>query len=64
MAGNTMTLGPNLSEVVRPAMAASVVITSGTGTGEDRRSESQIESMSVRSQRASIASCTVSASCN
>src|SRR5688572_25399792 len=46
-----MTLGPNLRRVVRAAMAASVVMTSGVGTGEDRRSDSQIESMSVRSQR-------------
>jgi hypothetical protein len=47
--GRTTTLGPNLSRVVRAAMAASVVITSGTGTGEERRSDSQIESTSLRS---------------
>src|SRR5215831_2236670 len=30
-------------------MAASVVMTSGTGTGDDRRSESQMESIPLRS---------------
>src|SRR5262244_3762338 len=46
-----MTLGPNLSLLVRAAMAASVVITSGTGAGDDRRSESQIESSSLPSRK-------------
>ena len=36
---------------MRAATAASVVMTSGVGTGEERRSENQSESMSVRSQR-------------
>jgi len=41
------TLGPNFSRRVRAATAASVVIGSGTGSGEDRRSENQTESISV-----------------
>ena len=41
---------PELERVVRAATAASVVMTSGTGIGEDRRSESQSESISLRSQ--------------
>src|SRR5260370_26938358 len=47
--GSTTRLGPNLSRVVGAAIAASVVMTSGTGAGEERRSESQIESTSLRS---------------
>src|SRR5437867_12312587 len=42
--GRTITLGPNLRAVVRAATAARVVITSGTGAGDDRRSDNQIES--------------------
>jgi hypothetical protein len=40
-----------LSRRVRAATAAIVVIGSGTGIGEDSRSENQIESISDRSQR-------------
>src|SRR5215510_8792326 len=49
--GAISTLGPNLSRRVRAATAAIVVIGSSTGIGEERRSENQIESISVRSQR-------------
>jgi hypothetical protein len=45
------TLGPNLSRVVRAATAAMAVIGSGTGSGEDRRSENQTESISLFSHR-------------
>src|SRR5437867_3550146 len=48
--GRTITLGPNLSLLVRAATAARVVMTSGTGAGEERRSESQRESMPLRSR--------------
>src|SRR5438552_3350610 len=41
------TLGPNLSRVVRAATAAMAVIGSGTGTGEDRRSENHTESITL-----------------
>ncbi len=40
-----------MRRAVRAAMAASVVITSGTGAGELRRSESQMESMALASQK-------------
>src|SRR5262249_55118409 len=49
--GAINTLGPNLSRRVRAATAAMVVIGSRTGIGEESRSENQIESISVRSQR-------------
>src|SRR5262245_11776399 len=45
------TLGPNLRRRVRAATAAMVVMGSGTGMGEERRSENQTESMAVRSHR-------------
>src|SRR6185436_13211029 len=45
------TLGPNLSRVVRAATAAMAVMGSGTGRGEDRRSENHTESISLFSQR-------------
>src|SRR6266567_6638758 len=49
--GRTITLGPNLSLLVRAATAARVVMTSGTGAGEERRSESQRESMPLCSRK-------------
>jgi hypothetical protein len=45
--GVMSTLGPNLSRVVRAATAAIEVIGSGTGIGEDRRSENQTESIAL-----------------
>ena len=39
--GVTNTLGPNLRRVVRAATAAIAVIGSGTGSGDDSRSENQ-----------------------
>ena len=47
--GVMSTLGPNLRRRVRAATAAMVVMGSGTGRGEDRRSENHTESMAVRS---------------
>src|ERR1043166_796512 len=49
--GVMKTLGPNFSLAVRAAMAAMAVIGSGTGIGEDRRSENHTESISLFSQR-------------
>jgi hypothetical protein len=49
--GAISTLGPNLSRRVRAATAAIAVIGSRTGSGDESRSENQIESISVRSQR-------------
>jgi hypothetical protein len=49
--GRVSTLGPNLSRFVRAARAAIVVIGSGTGIGEESRSENQSESISDCSQR-------------
>src|SRR6476619_5298231 len=48
--GVTKTLGPNFSRVVRAAIAAIAVIGSGIGSGEERRSENQSESISLFSQ--------------
>src|SRR5215468_5080620 len=49
--GVTNTLGPNLSRLVRAATAAIAVIGSGTGRGEDSRSENHTESISLFSHR-------------
>src|SRR5262245_42388641 len=49
--GVMSTLGPNLRRRVRAATAAMVVMGSGTGRGEESRSENHTESMPVRSQR-------------
>src|SRR5712692_1206162 len=46
-----MTLGPNFRRLVRAATAASEVMTSGTGAGDESRSESQSESMPLRSRK-------------
>src|SRR5262245_20300695 len=48
--GVMKTLGPNLSRVVRAATAAIAVIGSGTGMGDDSRSENHTESISLFSQ--------------
>src|SRR3970040_1175853 len=45
--GVTKTLGPNFRRVVRGATAAIAVIGSGRGSGDDRRSENQSESISL-----------------
>jgi hypothetical protein len=45
--GVMSTLGPNLSRVVRAAMAAIAVMGSGTGTGEESRSENHTESIAL-----------------
>ncbi len=49
--GAISTLGPNLSRRVRAATAAMVVMGSGTGIGEESRSENHTESMPLRSHR-------------
>src|ERR1043166_5722410 len=49
--GVMKTLGPNLSRLVRAATAAIAVMGSGTGMGDDSRSENQTESISLFSQR-------------